>query len=225
MLKNGISWFALSLLLISSAYADTTEIDCSTDPVFSQYSCNQCFDWWEKSQGEYIWFLSDIWQNSSANKKVMYKEIQKMPEIYSLDNSKVTWAQVPSSSGFWEYTSELEDFYSSEFEWYVLPPSDKVTWLKSKDDHAYVLDKNGVAQGWNIWLLVYTLNSTNILDNGEVSGDFSDHNECVLYKSGNKTTPTPPKTLPQTGPAEFFLLLILAMVLWFWVLKIRNRNA
>jgi hypothetical protein len=57
------------------------------------------------------------------------------------------------------------------------------------------------------------LNSTNILDNGEVSGDFSDHNECVLYKSGNKTTPTPPKTLPQTGPAEFFLLLILAMVL------------
>ncbi|MDR2640584.1 MAG: hypothetical protein LBC61_04665 [Candidatus Peribacteria bacterium] len=46
----------------------------------------------------------------------MYKEIQKMPEIYSLDNSKVTWAQVPSSSGFWEYTSELEDFYSSEFE-------------------------------------------------------------------------------------------------------------
>jgi hypothetical protein len=96
--------------------------------------------------------------------------------------------------------------------------------LKSKLDYAYRLDKNEVASGWNIWILVYSLASTNILDDWEVSSDISEHNECVLYKSGNKTTPTPPKTLPQTGPAEFFLLLILAMVLWFGVLKIRSKK-
>jgi hypothetical protein len=37
---------ATSLLLasFSSSYAATTEIECSTDSVFAEYSCNQCFD-------------------------------------------------------------------------------------------------------------------------------------------------------------------------------------
>jgi hypothetical protein len=36
-----------------------------------------------------------------------------------------------------------------------------------------------------------------------------------LFKSGDEVKPVTPPELPQTGPAEFFLLLILAMVLGF----------
>jgi hypothetical protein len=115
--------------------------------------------------------------------------------------------------------------YSSEFEWYVLPAWQEVTWLKSKLDAAYKLDRNEVANWWNIWLLVYSITTGNILEWWEVSTDFSEHNECVLFKSGDKVTPTPPPTLPQTGPAEYFLLLILAMVLWFWIVKFKNSKA
>ncbi|MDR1988271.1 MAG: hypothetical protein LBQ24_06140 [Candidatus Peribacteria bacterium] len=59
--------------------------------------------------------LSDVWINTSSNRKLLYKEIQRMPELYSLDSSKVAWSQAPSSDGFWEYTSDLEDLYSTEF--------------------------------------------------------------------------------------------------------------
>jgi hypothetical protein len=80
-----------------------------------------------------------------------------------------------------------------------------------------------VTKWGNIWILIYTLSSAAILNSGEI-WDFGDHNECVLYKSGAKAVPPP--DLPKTGPAEFFLLLILAMVLGFGVLKYReNANS
>jgi hypothetical protein len=96
--------------------------------------------------------------------------------------------------------------------------------LKSKLDSAYKLDRNEVANWGNIWLLVYSLTTGNILESWEVSTDFAEHNECVLYKSWDEVKQTPPPTLPQTGPAEYFLLLILAMVLWFGIVKFRNST-
>jgi hypothetical protein len=116
--------------------------------------------------------------------------------------------------------------YSSDVEWYILPAWQSVVWLKSKLDSAFSLDRNEVAKGGNIGLLVYSITSGNILESWEVWLDFSEHNECVLYKSGDvaKTT-TPPPTLPQTWPAEYFLLLILAMVLGFGIVKFRNSRS
>jgi hypothetical protein len=46
----------------------------------------------------------------------MYKEIQRMPELISLEPAKVAWSQVPSSDSFWEYTPDLEALYSNEYE-------------------------------------------------------------------------------------------------------------
>ncbi|MDR1944781.1 MAG: hypothetical protein LBQ59_01485 [Candidatus Peribacteria bacterium] len=46
----------------------------------------------------------------------MYKEIQRMPEMISLESTKVAWSQVPSKDSFWEYTSDLEALYSDEYE-------------------------------------------------------------------------------------------------------------
>lgn len=219
---------ASSVLLVASVgftYADVVEIDCSTDPVFSEYSCNQCFNWGAKVQWDFIGLMTDIWDNTSEHDKFMFKAIQKMPEMRNLNTDAVEWSQVPNSEDFWEYTSELEALYDADLDGYILPAGAQVKWLQSKLDAAYKLNKNEVEKDWNVWLLVYSLTSGNILEWGELSTDFSEHNECVLYTSWDEEKKPAPTTLPQTGPAEFFLLLILAMVLGFGIVKFRNSNS
>jgi hypothetical protein len=39
-----------------------------------------------------------------------------MPEMISLDQSKVAWSQVPSKDSFWEYTPDMESLYSDEYD-------------------------------------------------------------------------------------------------------------
>ncbi|NVP17780.1 hypothetical protein HUU51_03615 [Candidatus Gracilibacteria bacterium] len=209
---------------ISTVSAATTEIECSTDSVFAEYSCNQCFDGGEKSTGSFIGLLTDIWSNNSANDKIMYKEQQEMPEMVNLNTSKVEWSQTPDSKDFWEYTPEFEALFSTEQDGYVLKAGQSVTWLKSKLSYAFKLDRNDAVKGENIGLLVYPVLSHTLLDNGELGMSNTPHNECVLFKSAAGQSPVveTPKTLPQTGPAEFFLLMILAMILGFGIVRFKN---
>ncbi len=224
MFKKSLALFLLlwlSVFNVSFAYDE--EIECSSDPVFSEYSCTQCFDWWEKAEWAYISLLSDDWENASGVSKVMYTEQQEMPVMYNL-NSEASWSQTPSSEDFWSYTDDFESLYSDEQLGYVLEPGQSVKWIESNLSYAYSLDTNNVAQWENIWLLVYSLLSHNILDSWEVSMNSEPHKECVLYKSWdeNEETPVEPETLPQTWPAEFLLLLILAMILGFGIVRYRN---
>ena len=218
---------AVSLILssFSTTFAETTEVQCSTDSVFAEYSCNQCFDGWEKEQWGFIWLLTDIWSNTSENDKILYKEQQENPEMVNLNTSKVTWSQTPDSKDFWEYTPEFEALFSNEQDWYVLGAGKSVTWLKSKLSYAFKLDKNETVKGENIGLLIYPILSHTLLANWELGMSNTPHNECVLYKSAAWEVPkvTPRKTLPQTGPAEYFLLLILAMILGFGVVRFKTN--
>lgn len=221
--------FFVFVLLIASfniVNAANQEIECSTDPVFSEYSCNQCFDGWAKSQGWYIGLLSDEWKNTSENDKILYKEQQDFPEMINLETSGVEWNQTPWAEDFWEYTSDFDSLYSEDQDGYVLATWKAVTWIKSKLSYAYKLDRNEAEEWANIGLLIYPILSHTILDDWEITMDNSIHNECVLYKSGEPTEQTlvEPKKLPQTWPEEFFILLVLAMILWFWVLKFRHTK-
>lgn len=216
-----VSMFMSTVSFVSAWYE---ELDCSSDPVFSEYSCSQCFDWWEKGQNSYIWNLDDVWKNFSSVDQVMYKELQKFPEMMNLNTSKVSWDQTPSSEWFWSYTEEFNSLYDEDKAWYVLKAWNEVTWVKSKLGSAYHLSKNEAAKSSNIWLLVFSITSNNILEDGEISVDDWVHKECVLYKSGDEKTvkKEKPKELPKTWPEQFFLLLILAMVLAFGVLRFRK---
>ena len=158
---------AVSLILssFSTTFAETTEVQCSTDSVFAEYSCNQCFDGWEKEQWGFIWLLTDIWSNTSENDKILYKEQQENPEMVNLNTSKVTWSQTPDSKDFWEYTPEFEALFSNEQDWYVLGAGKSVTWLKSKLSYAFKLDKNETVKGENIGLLIYPILSHTLLAN------------------------------------------------------------
>ena len=218
-----------SLLIIATpSYAAYEEVECSVDSVYSEYSCNQCFDWGSKIQGDHLGLLSDLWMNATDVAKILYKEEQTDPEMISLDSSNVSWTQTPGSEGFWEYTDEFNALYSDLEEWYVLNAGNSVTWIKSNLSHAYKLEKNTATEWANIGLLVYPITTHNILADGEITIDNSEHKECVLFKSGEAAKAVvaseEPKKLPETGPAEFMLLAILAMILAFGLLQYKTKS-
>lgn len=222
--------FPLFIMWNALAY---DEIECSTDSVFSEYSCNQCFDWWTRVQWDNLWLLTDLWSNVTDVKQILYKEEQRDPQMVNLSPSNVTWTQVPDSNNFWEYTDELNNLYNEDDFWYVLDPGKSVVWLKSTLSHAYNLEKNTTQEWENIWMLIYSIVSHNILSDGEVSmDDSSEHLECVLFKSWEsaieeepeeEVIPETPKELPPTWPEDYLLLLIFAMIFSFWILWFRKK--
>lgn len=214
----------LLLMITIPSFAAYNEIECSTNAVFSENSCNQCFDWWSKVEWDHLGLLSDLWMNVTDVQKILYKEEQVDPEMISLDPANVSWVETPSSEGFWEYTDEFNALYSDVEEGYVLDAWKSVTWIKSSLSHAYKLDMNTASEWSDIGLLVYPITTHNILADGEITIDNTEHKECVLFKSWTPSEVVEPTQLPETGPAEFMLLIIVAMVLGFGVLQLRARS-
>lgn len=212
-----------SLASISVVNADLyEEISCSTDAVFGENSCNQCFDGWVKAENSTVWGLSDLWINEAGVDRIAYKETQTMPEMKSLNGA--VWSEDKVADAFWKYTSDFDKLLDNEHQGYILKPGQQVTWIESTEGSSYVLSKNTAPKWENVGLLVYTLKSSPILENGELTTDEESHRECVLFKSGD--TPAPvidkPKQLPKTGPEQFFLLLLLAMFLAFGILRFKK---
>jgi len=51
MKKVLLSSIVLLALVTSTASAEYKEVSCSTDSVFAENSCTQCFDGWTKNDG------------------------------------------------------------------------------------------------------------------------------------------------------------------------------
>ena len=214
--KNILIAAAVFTLSSTSVFGATSEIDCTTNSIFWANSCNQCFiESDSKKAWDNVWLLSDIWENKSNSEQVLLKEENSdKPTMVNLDESNVSWKQSPSSSeDFWEYTPELEKLKSVDDLWYVLAPSKKVTWLKSKVNATYTLTKNNVKPGGEIGLLTYPI-KTHAMVNWAPSVDSKEHKECVLYKSSEASkvevkpiAPKEVKKLPKTWPAENVLIL------------------
>lgn len=221
----------LLTLLIASVFVTPSfayeSVQCDSEAVFAANSCGQCFSWDNQSEWETIGFLSDDWVNTTDTDMIVYKEIQEEPRLINLDPDNVAWSQVPSSEGFWEYTSEFENIYSEAEDGYVLEAGKKITWIKSKLGYGYQLWKNTAAADENIGLLVLPITTNALLPDGSISDESKVYNECVLYKSGTPTDDIPPvtKDLPKTGPAEYIILAFLAMLLGFVVLQSKRRTS
>lgn len=212
----------------SNTFADTyEEISCSTDPVFAENSCNQCFNGWEKAQNSTVGWLSDLWVNSTSAGQILFKEVNDIngagaPVMKALNGA--VWNKDSAEDNFWRYTDAVEKLYDSKQEGYILKAGQKVDWIESTTGSSYELTNNPVAAGQNNGLLIYSLIVNPILENGEVATDTETHKECVLFKSADKpvTPVNKPKELPKTWPEQFFLLLLIAMFLAFGVLRFKN---
>ena len=231
-MKQILAAAILLAVSISSVNGAFDEIECSVDAVFSANSCDQCFDWGQKSVEDGVQFIDDLWVNRGDTQRIMYKEEQTLPRMLSLWSSN--WSQSPSSDGFWEYTPELESLYSESDQWYILEVGAQVKFIQSKLGTAYVLDSTEAAQWANAGLLVFPLISHTLTADGDISTDDEVHNECVLFKAGGQpaeqvtppgVTPTPkPQDLAQveTG-AEAYLILLFALILGFVYIKTRKH--
>ena len=217
-----------AVAMTSTTFGAYEELECSSDAVFAANSCSQCFDGWAQAQWANIGLLSDLWLNTGNTDQLVYKEEQEFPgNIQGLNGA--SWSQVPSSDTFWEFTSEFNDLYSEDVEWYILAAGEQVNWVKSKLGYAYKLDANPAADGENVGLLVYNLR-THALDNGNIDEEGIDHKECVLFTSQAGETPVDPQPpvieepprLPETG-AEHVLLLMIALLLGFGFFKFRKQ--
>ncbi|MCP4523362.1 MAG: hypothetical protein GY828_04020 [Candidatus Gracilibacteria bacterium] len=222
-LKKILTTILLTVLIVTPVYGYES-LECSSDPVFSKNSCNQCFKGNKQSEGETLGFLFDDWINDTSNNMLLYKEIQEEPRFVNLYPEKAEWSQVPSSQNFWEYTSEFENIYSDSEEGYVLEPGKKVTWIKSKLGYGYNLVKNKVPLDQNLALLIFPITAHVILDDGSVSDENGEHNECVLYTSGEDIAPDPRERLPDAGPTEFGLLALLAMIFSFVLVRMKRKS-
>ena len=221
--------FSSSLFWLSSVFADYSDVECTSNPVFAANSCNQCFNGGAKSQGDTLGLLSDQWQNVSNVKQIAYKEEQKLPFMVNLSEGTTTWTQIPDAEGFWEYTEAFNALYDNKEEWYILNAGQSVEWLKSKLGYGYRLENNTANQGDSIGLLVYPFKTHNIMESWEITIDDTEHRECVLFTSGatptTPVTPTPtePKPeLPKTGP-EHIILIALALLLWFGLIVFTKK--
>jgi len=235
MLKKLLLLSVITLNLANIANWEYTSVDCSSNAVFWENSCNQCFYWWELKVWDTLSFLDDVWNNETTNRKIMYKEEQKMPVLKPLN-----WAEFskkPNDDTFWEYTSEFEALKDKEFDGYVLPAWQKVSWLKSSMWAAYKLDKE--SNNWDYaWILIYDIVSHDILESWEVNMDAKTHRECVAFKAWVwvAKTPTTPKapTAPEepkpkqeemtkvkTGPEKYLIVLMLSFLLWIWIINRR----
>lgn len=227
MIKK-IIWILLVSTLINTSFVSAySEIDCSSDIAFESNSCNQCFDWGVKNKWDYIGLLVDDWINNTNKDQILYKEEQTMPEMINLNPNLVAWSQTPSEEDFWEYTQEFDSLYSEDDLWYILKAGQRVSWLQSKMWYAYKLDNNASAANANIGLLVYPISTHIIQNDWSPSIDDQEHVECVLFKSAWASeieTPEQPKKLPDTGPAEYILLMIIAMILWFGFIRLSSRG-
>ena len=220
----------LALTSITSVSAvGWNEISCSTDKVFSENSCVQCFDWWAKANWVNIGLLNDVWSNGTSKDMYMLKaenELTDSVRMFSLNGA--AWTYEPSQDGFWEYTNELEALNHDEG-FYTLEAWKSVSWIESKLGYSIKLNSSAeVSQ--NIGLLKFTLN-VHVDDNGTPEETTTSHTECVLFKSaGAGAIPNipvendNPKVLPQTWPQEV-LLLLLSLILAGWLFFVSKRRA
>lgn len=215
--KIGFTVLLISTLVSPSFAAEVTEVELSSDIVFSENSCDQAF---LRTPNAVVWDnisnMIDAWMNTGSVPQILYKEEQVMPRIVPLWGANWREVKVSDNVNFWTYTSDLETIYSEEEQWYLLEAGQSINWIESTLGSAYQLSSNTAPEGTNIGLIIYDTTIHNIV--GWIPEiDSTVHRECVLIKSGAPSdTPTSipeePSELPQTG-AEHILLALIALLL------------
>lgn len=217
----------------STNLGEYKEVSCSSDAIFGQNSCNQCFTGKSVKVGERLTDLFDNWNNTSTNVLVAYKDEQKTPNMVAVG---ANW--VPSSSDeskIWKSASDVVWMPSTngKGDSFMLIAGQKVRFMQSDFGAGYTLESTTQKHGDVIGLLrfpivYHTLDATT----GSNDSAATTHYECVTYTLDAPTTPveppvpvTPPSvTKTETGPAETLVLIVAAFFIAFGLMiSLRKR--
>ena len=183
-----------------------TEVACSSDAIFSQNSCGQCFVGRGVKVGERLTGLADNWKNTTSNYLIAVRDEQKTPNMVSYDS---VWT--PSSadeSKMWKNSSAITWIPgTSGKDEFQLLPDQKVTFMETDLGAGFTLTSSQKKHGETVGLLrfpvvYYTMDMTTVTR----SATADTHYECVKYTLENPATPTTPpldpKTELETGPTD-----------------------
>lgn len=222
----------------STSLGEYKEVSCSSDAIFGQHTCDQCFTGKAVKTGERLTGLFDNWTNKTGNLLIAVKDEQKVPSMVSVgsvwtptsaDESKM-WisapeiAWIPGASGKDEFT---------------LMSGQEVKFMQTDLGAGYTLTSSSKKNGEVIGLLKFPVTYYTMDVNTATRSTTSEtHYECVTYTldapaTPEKTTPTPEKkptpkpeqTKVTSGPAETLVLIVAAFFIAFGLmLSLRKRN-
>ncbi len=213
---------------------DYQEIACDKD-YFTQNVCNQCFDWSKKAISEKISTLADTWINQNSTEQVFYKDEQINPEFINLGWNNTVWVTNPTDPNkFWKFANEII-WIDSDTPWtnkqeFVLGWNKSIKFQESDLWASYAMSSTDKQEWEPVGLLKFTINYHNINSKWDESVKNS-HTECVAYYSAAPapvaTTPTPKAqeiTKVKTW-TESYILILIALVLWFTLVRLRKKNS
>lgn len=212
------------------------EVACSTDAIFGQNSCDQCFEGRAVKVGERLSGLSDSWTNNTSNYLIAVKDEQKTPNMVSFDS---TWTPTSADeSKMWKSSPQISWIPGTNGkEEFQLLPGSKVTFYETDLGAGFTLASSNKKNGDTIGLLrfpvvYYTMDMATVTR----SSSATTHYECVKYtldapkapetpKETPKKPVTPEQTKTETGPTETLILIVAAFFIAFGLMiSLRKRN-
>lgn len=217
----------------STSLGEYKEVACSSNTIFSQNSCDQCFIGSSVKVGERLSGLFDNWTNTTSDYLIAVKDEQKLPNMVSFGS---VWT--PSSSDeskMWKSSPEITWVPgASGKEEFQLIPSQKVRFNETDLGAGYTLTSTEKKNGDIVGLMrfpvtYYTMDMSTVTR----STTPQTHYECVSYTLNKpaepvkeKPKPTPPEaTKTETGPTETLVLIVAAFFIAFGLMiSLRKRN-
>lgn len=222
------------------------EVACSSDAIFGQNTCDQCFTGRSVKVGERLTGLSDNWTNSTSNVLIAVKDEQKTPNMVAFDS---VWTPTSADeSKMWKSSAEIiwTPNPSTNKDEFQLISGQKVKLMETDLGAGFTLTSSTKKGGETIGLLrfpvtYYTMDMSTVTR----STTPTTHYECVKYTldapaststsitpgtpatpaDPKKPTPVTPKTEVETGPTETLVLIIAAFFIAFGLmLSLRKRN-
>lgn len=219
----------------STSLGEYTEVACSSDAIFGQNTCDQCFRGRAVKVGDRLTGLSDNWNNSSANILIAVKDEQKTPNMVAVNS---VWTPTSADeSKMWVSSPEIAWIPgTSGKDEFTLMANQKVKFMQTDLGAGYTLTSSTKNHGDVIGLLKFpVVYYTMDVNTATRSTAPQTHYECVTYTlDAPAATPTPekPNTTPpaeatktETGPAETLVLIVAAFFIAFGLmLSLRKRN-
>ncbi len=223
-----------SVTATSTSLGEYQTVSCDSNPLFSQNSCNQCFQGGTVKTGERLTGIFDNWINETSGVVTAYEDEQTHPTMMSIGTSK--WVATPADeANLWIHSSDVTWTPAGSRKSFLLTAGQKIRFWESDLGAGYTLESTSQKHGDVVGMIRFPIVYHAIDMTTANEGAATTHYECVTFTLDQPTvatpdTPTPTTTPPpeatktETGPAETLLLIVAAFFIAFGLMfSLRKR--
>lgn len=221
---------------LGTSAGEYKSVSCTSNPLFSVNSCNQCFDGGSVKVGERLTGLYDNWINAGSGMMIAYKDEQKKPNMVKVGTT--TWTMSPTDeTKIWKDPAELTwaPVGSGSRMNTILQPGQKVRFVEADLAAGYTLDKTDRKNGDVVGMLKFPVVAHMVDTTSGTEGAAITHYECATYTlsapvvtpTQSGSTPKPPikeVTQTKTGPETLILILAAFFISFGLMITLRKRS-